>query len=337
MNRFLSKSLPVITLLVCQLPTLSTAAVLGDDGTQVHKTVKANGEKSLVVNLSLGAVVLKVSPSDAGVLYSYDYKSSDSSRIADDYSLEDGVGKVDISTDKKQRGGRRGFRLLGFNLWGKGDSENESFRTFDVSFSNAIPIDFRCSVGASTGEMNFTGLKVSSLSLSAGASRASIRFDKPNPVPMKLLEVSAGASRFIAHGLGNANFDKMEFNGGASSCELNFDGDLRRQVSVDVSVGAGTVRINIPKSVAVRLEMSDNFFSNCSMPDGFTKRGELYYSPNYSKAQGLIILSVSNSAGNTTIHWMDGSEDEHEIPSRLPPIPPPPPVPPMPQTTGFPK
>ncbi len=48
-------------------------------------------------------------------------------------------------------------------------------------------------------------------------------------------------------GLANANFTNMDLNSGAGDYTLSFDGELKRDASVNIESGASTVNIIVPK------------------------------------------------------------------------------------------
>lgn len=112
----------------------------------------------------------------------------------------------------------------------------------------SIPMDLSLSTGAYEGNLDLSGLSITSLSVRDGASKSTIRFDTPNPVDMSILSYKTGASDVSLKGLGNANVDQVSFDGGVGSYELDFTGDLVKDVNVTIKSGMSDIKLVFPTS-----------------------------------------------------------------------------------------
>ncbi len=110
----------------------------------------------------------------------------------------------------------------------------------------ATPMDLSISTGANEGTFDFSGLSITRLSISDGASKTTVTFDDVNPVEMEMLEYHTGASEVNLLGLGNAHVKNIEFNGGAGSYELDFTGALSNDINVRISTGMSDLSLIIP-------------------------------------------------------------------------------------------
>lgn len=110
----------------------------------------------------------------------------------------------------------------------------------------SIPMDLSLSTGAYEGNLNLSGLSITSLSIRDGASKSTIQFDTPNPVEMSILSYKTGASQVSLKGLGNANVDQVSFDGGVGSYELDFTGDLTKDVNVTIKSGMSDIKLIFP-------------------------------------------------------------------------------------------
>jgi hypothetical protein len=105
-------------------------------------------------------------------------------------------------------------------------------------------------------------------------------------------------------GLGNANFEEMEFSGGASDVTLDFSGSEIRSSKVNISIGAGSVRILLPRHAGVKIKYNDNFFSSLKlqttspkMASGFIV-GTCPRSKAYLKCMSPVALVLCACAGS---------------------------------------
>jgi hypothetical protein len=118
------------------------------------------------------------------------------------------------------------------------------------------PIDLTINAGAYKGTLELGGLSLVNLSINDGASQAEIRFSEPNLVEMSRLHYKTGASDVKLIGLANANADSVSFDSGAGAYTLDFTGELKRDLRVDVNSGVSTIKIIVPDGVPCRVTIS---------------------------------------------------------------------------------
>jgi len=104
--------------------------------------------------------------------------------------------------------------------------------------------------GAYDGIIDLSGVPLSSLSVSDGASSSKISFNKANPIVMEYLNYRTGASNIQLYGLSNANFKEMKFDGGAGAYTLDFSGELKQDCTVNISSGVSNLKIIIPENTS---------------------------------------------------------------------------------------
>jgi len=136
------------------------------------------------------------------------------------------------------------FRLSGIP---SGDVVNR----WEFGLTTALPLNISVTGGASDNEFNFSGLQISQLAITQGASETDIRFDVPNPIVMKDFTFKTGASSADIYGLINANFERMSMSAGAGDYKLDFSGTLTHDVYVEIKAGVSNMSITIPSSMKV--------------------------------------------------------------------------------------
>ena len=112
----------------------------------------------------------------------------------------------------------------------------------------SVPMSLRISAGAYAGTLNLSGLSLTNLEISDGASQATVRFDSLNPVTMQRFVYKTGASSVNLVGLGNANASQIDFESGAGNYTLDFTGAQSKGINAKISSGLSQVKVIVPKN-----------------------------------------------------------------------------------------
>lgn len=118
--------------------------------------------------------------------------------------------------------------------------------TWDMTLTHEIPLNLSIEGGASNNEFNFTGLQLTGLKITQGASETTVRFEAPNPQSMEEFSFTTGASSAELYGLGYANFSTLSFSAGAGDYTLDFTGALTHDATVNIKSTISNVTILIP-------------------------------------------------------------------------------------------
>ncbi|KPL04004.1 MAG: hypothetical protein AMJ73_04790 [candidate division Zixibacteria bacterium SM1_73] len=281
------------TLLVAGIICFASSFAGEGGAKEIHKKIESKGEKSLTVEIDLGGGIIDLEKNDTGNIL--------------DAEIEYDPDEVDIDIDYEKVGDRGKLYL---------SSEYEDGLDFDtednywhLEFTDRIPIDFEIDVGACEAEFDFTGLRLNDLDLDLGASSTEITFRKPNPVRLSKINIDVGASELTVKGLGNANFDKLSFDGGVGDFTLDFRGELKHKAYVDIDVGLGSLTILLPRDIGVRIAEEGSFLSSFSIDlDGFEEvESDVYESENFDKSDGKLIFDIEIGLGSVEIEYIDKS------------------------------
>jgi hypothetical protein len=176
---------------------------------------------------------------------------------------------------------------------------------WDLRFTDELPLYFNIELGACESEIDFTGLRVKDLKLEIGASKGTISFNEPNRERIEKLKIEAGASKFKATGLLNANFEELQFEGGVGTFVLDFSGELDHRAYIDIEMGIGTLTILIPKKVGVKIISDNSFFTSLSM-EGFRKIGKnRFVSEKFGKQNEELEINIESGVGTVNIEWVE--------------------------------
>jgi hypothetical protein len=120
-----------------------------------------------------------------------------------------------------------------------------------IGLGHSVPLDISLQFGAAEANAQLGGLSVRRLDIETGASETSIGFDAPNPIPLEMLDLKVGAAAFKASGLGNANIRHMTVQAGAGGMELDFGGNWRGDMTLDLTAALGAIKIHVPPGVVI--------------------------------------------------------------------------------------
>lgn len=258
-------------------------------------------EKVIHANIEVESLHLMLNSENSPQVYNYFSSANNPVNLSTHYELHGTTGILNITSNRRKNASRH--KTIGWELFASAKSAEPAIAPLKLSLTDSIPLKLNISVGSSTSDFDLTGLKLKELKMNIGACNSKVIFSKPNPTRLKHMHVSTGASQLTLSGLGFANFDVMTFKGGVTDVTMDFEGDLNRKSKVDVRIDAGNLTIYIPKNLAVKLQHTSHFFSNVTLPDDFTESNGFYYSKNYGKTSGTLIMYLKSGAGSVNMSW----------------------------------
>jgi hypothetical protein len=116
----------------------------------------------------------------------------------------------------------------------------------DLSLGASGPLAIDVQAGAAESVLDLSGLPITSLSVSSGASDTRVRFDQPNPVRMKSLTLSTGAASIVADRLGNANAEEIVVRSAVGEIELDFSRSWQQDTELPAEGAHGALTIRVP-------------------------------------------------------------------------------------------
>jgi hypothetical protein len=168
-----------------------------------------------------------------------------------------------------------------------------------VTLSRRVPLDLTLELGAVEADIELGGLRLRTLDLATGASDGTLRVSEPNPEPMSSARIRVGASSFRGIGLGHLNAAEFDVNAGVGSVRLDFSGLRREETTVRVGMGVGSLEIQVPSDVGVRL-IRRSFLVSLSAP-GLQRSGDELYSSNWQEAPVRLVLELNAALGSISV------------------------------------
>ncbi|MCI0595617.1 MAG: toast rack family protein [candidate division Zixibacteria bacterium] len=280
----LSRALQTAAFLL--IPALTQTAFAGRTVTE-EKTIPLKGEKTLETTLDFGAGELELKSTGRSANLFEGRFTFRPGRIEPEvrYSASRTVGRLDLETHSIK----------------KFFSDNNARNEWDLRFSTEVTHAFDINLGACEAKLDFSGLPLEELAFDLGAGDCKIFFNAPNPVEMKRLEINAGASELAIFGLGNARFQKLDFDGGMGDFTLDFSGDFEGDRRADISVGLGSVEIRFPPDLGVRVHKDGALSSVDFDPDLEEVSDGVWESSNYARAKSRLVIDLSIGMGSAEL------------------------------------
>jgi hypothetical protein len=249
-----------------------------------------HGETRLNARVEYGAGSLRVEPGQPGELY----------RMNLSYDQDRFVPVSDFDASSRTV-------ILGLRAAGQGGvrvvSRNQLRQLASIAISPRADIALDLSLGAVDADVELGGLRISDLDLKTGASRATVRFSRPNGMRCRHATFSAGAAEVSVFGLGNSRCDEIEFEGGIGKVLLDFGGVWSSSAHVAVKMAVGELTLRLPRQVGVRITM-DKFLASFE-PAGLARRGDAFQSSNYDRASHRLDLEISTAVGEVSVEWVE--------------------------------
>jgi hypothetical protein len=265
------------SLLAC---TLSVNVPEIRTGVTETKTINENGiagTNPLRVSIQMGAGSLNITPgATSSVEGTVDYNVMDwEPKVINSGNL------IEISQSNTNSVGVPNGQIV--NLW-------------DLQLGSE-PLELSISTGANEGTFDLSGLSITRLTVSDGASKTNVIFSKPNPTVMEKLEYHTGASEVKLNGLGFAHLRNLEFYGGAGSYRIDLSGQLIEDLNVKISAGMSDVTLVVPKDTHTIVTINGGL-SNINPTGTWTITGNSYET---GQGEPTITVNIDMAVGNLSL------------------------------------
>jgi hypothetical protein len=249
-----------------------------------------HGETKLEAELEFAAGLLKVVPGRQAELYRM-HLSYDAERFVPLSHYEAPAATVRLGVESA---GRTGLRVV---------SESHLRQKAVVELSPQIDLALNLNLGAGEAELDLGGLRIASVRLEAGASRASVRFSAPNRTRCESAVFAAGAADLAIYRLGNSRCEKVKVEGGVGKLTLDFGGAWTATQKAELTLSMGELRLKLPKRVPVRITM-DRFLSSFHA-EGLTQKGSSWVTRDFDPDQPHLDIALKCSVGTVRVEWVN--------------------------------
>ncbi len=285
----------VLVMCLCFFTILSLAE---EQVTEQHD-IPYKGEEELDVSIEfgLGKLELRSSSNQKFIMQSEITYTKELYKPKIEYKTVGKRGKLRLVSQQSENN-----RLWGRSKNSETDIKNNHWR---IAMTEQIPSTYDIELGLGKGILDFSNIKISDLNLECGLSDVVVEFNEANKERIRTMVIQTGLGNVEAIGLSNTNMDRFDVECGLGSTKLRFDGDLRHDIKGNITIGLGSVTVEIPKKYAVQIEAESSFLSSLNF-DGFREVEEdIYHSKNWKNAERRIYITVEIGLGSVDIDWID--------------------------------
>ena len=166
---------------------------------------------------------------------------------------------------------------------------------WNLKLPSGIPLQLYINTATYSGDIDLTNLQIENFYLNSGAGQTDILFNQPNLIDLKNINVKTGASTIKILGLANANFDEMNFTGGAGSYTFDFSGKLTKNSKINIDAGAAKIILKIPSDIGTKIIIKRFLAAKLDIR-GFVKiNDQTYISPEYGKNDAELDIKIKGS------------------------------------------
>jgi hypothetical protein len=167
--------------------------------------------------------------------------------------------------------------------------------TFDLALGTAKPFRLTVEIGASANQLDLGGVPISRLAVRHGAGKTEIDFSAPNPQPMTLMEISAGAGSTELRNLANARFAELLVEGGMAAYVIDFGGALQQDAHARINVALSSAEIVVPAMTAAKIS-TESPLGHIELGDGFTAKEGAFWTPAAMEGRTPLLTISANVA-----------------------------------------
>lgn len=183
----------------------------------------------------------------------------------------------------------------------------KSYRTVkshaDFHFNRNVPLELTVKTGVGENKIDLSWLKIRELHVKAGVGEVELSATEPGTEQCHRIEFQSGVGRFDALGLGNLNFQSLEFKGGVGEATLDLTGNWKHGAEIDIKVGIGEVNVVLPSDVGAEVHAPKNFLSGLSLSNFRGEDSNTYRSNNYDSAVHRLRFDVKSGIGGVNFRW----------------------------------
>ena len=228
--------------------------------------------------------------------------------INGDVSYNSLMSKPDLKLSDKNNVAKLDFKIktedIGINSNSLNSLIDKGSNNYVINFlmPKKISTDLNFNFGAGQVDLDFSGLRITSLIMDCGLSDVNLICDKSNIVHCESVNISTGVSDFNSTTIGNFNSPKYYFNVGVGSAQIDMSGSVNKDTKVKIDVTLGSLELKLPENTNIELMIDQNLLSSINIRDLVSLGEGKYKSKETQKRWATMELEISVGIGSADIY-----------------------------------
>jgi hypothetical protein len=177
--------------------------------------------------------------------------------------------------------------------------EKHDAGSMQAELSGRLPLDLSIELGAVEADLQLGGLRLTDLTLRGGAADITARFDQPNRENLRTMTLQVGAAHLKMLDVANSGVSRIIAEVGAGALSLDLGGTLARDVDITATLLVGGLKLNVPADAGVFVD--ERSIIGAFEKDGFVKRADGWYTPNYDSAARHVRVHLHAFLGGLSL------------------------------------
>ena len=184
------------------------------------------------------------------------------------------------------------------------DWNSDNVNQCELYLSPKIAQKITFDMGLGEAEIDLNGIQYNHFTLDCGLGEASINFgEKQNAIKCENLNIDVGLGSVEIINLLNTNATEINFECGLGELDLEFSGALTDDVTVEASIGLGSIDILLPRGINVTIGCDKSFLSSLDLKDFEKLEDGEYQSDDYDPKKPTLHFNIFIGAGSAEFRW----------------------------------
>ena len=207
------------------------------------------------------------------------------------------IAKLDINiSPNKNINSQNSKSLLGTLV----EEGNDNY-LINFQMPTKIATDYNLNFGLGKVNLDFSGIRVTQLTMDCGMSDVNMINNKQNIIPCESIKINIGVSDFNSVGLGNFNAEKYTFDVGMGTADIDMTGSLNKDCSLSIDVSVGSLELILPKNKNIELIVKKNMFSSVDIKGLLSSGNGKYISRENHKRWSTIKAEIAVGIGSIDV------------------------------------
>lgn len=173
----------------------------------------------------------------------------------------------------------------------------------ELSPDPSRPSALNLNLGYGSARLDLSDLSIDGIHIQSSGADVILTYNTPNRVSMRNLWITGGMSTIFLRNLEMARADVVTVENGMGETQIIVGNKPDRTTTVQLTVGAGTATLILNQDVPTKIVISDNLFSNVTLPEGMfeIEKGVFVNLPYKANPKNAFVFDVELGIGEFSV------------------------------------